>query len=134
MLPGFSFGVIVDILADKAGKSANACCVFHKQCIDWNKAKDTCSILESINNSFCNKELLNFISLVSVGIDPCDKLWLSSNDFLIDFILLDLKVIAEPFAAELQWCALRRNRFLWFWIATAHEDRLILLGWILNGR
>ncbi len=134
MLPGFSFGLIVDILTDKAGKTANTCCVFHEQSVDWNKAKDTCSILESIYNSLCNKQFLNCISLVSVDIDPCDKLGFSSNDFLIDFILLDLKVIAEPFATELQWRALRRNRFLWFWIATAHEDRLILLGWILNDR
>jgi hypothetical protein len=34
MLPGFSFGLIVDVLADKTGKTANAGCVFHEQGVD----------------------------------------------------------------------------------------------------
>lgn len=55
MLPGFSFGLIVYILADKTGKTADARRVFHEQGVDWNKAKDTCSILESVNDSLCNK-------------------------------------------------------------------------------
>jgi hypothetical protein len=50
----------------------------------------------------------------------------SGNDFLIDFILFDFKVISESFATKLQRIGLRWDGFLRFGVATAHD--LMVIG------
>ncbi len=84
--------------------------------INWN----TCSILETVNDTLSQEQFLKDVALGFDGVDFSVELVLPSNNFLINFVLLDFQVIFQTFTAKLQGIFLGRECFFRFWITTTH--------------